>query len=186
MGILQTASKSKPMKKYLASLTVVFMTAIVYGQRGFGFDLGFSTSKAPMVAVKYYLGKNAASVGASYQIFNDALGKKEEEIVSGGDVAIGDGHYFYSIDIGYTRVLSEKVSLSGEVSFAKKSHYQNLSKNDFSQYHRILDTDSEVGVGGFVIYNFSEVFGLFGGYNSVRQATVGIELRIVKEKKRGY
>jgi len=176
------------MKFFFTLLLLIFLTALSYGQRGFGFDAGFSTSKAPMVAVKYFVEKNAASIGMSYQVFNDALGKKEDDFIPGTTV-IGDGHYFYSIDIGYTRILSENFAVSGEISFASKKYYQNLSDYSFSQggYHRIYKTESEVDVGAFLFYYFSDTFGMFGGYNSIRQASIGVEFRFLKPKsKTGY
>ena len=107
------------MKKYLVLLPSTFLSSFAYAQNGFGFDVGMATSKAPMIAVKYYLDKNAPSIGFSYQVFNDALGK-EEDLEAWRVLAIGDGDYFYSFDIGYTRVLSEKFSIGGEVSIRDK------------------------------------------------------------------
>ncbi|MFI5186550.1 MAG: hypothetical protein ACHQF0_07500 [Chitinophagales bacterium] len=167
------------MKKYLLLLTVIFFVTCSYGQKGFGFDVGIASSKAPMLDVKYFFNKNAASIGVSYQIFNDALGKKNDLIP--GTYAIGDGNYFFSVDIGYTRIVSKNFSVSGEVSIGQKSYYQNLSDNDFSAggYHRITSKTSKVGVGGIVTYNINAMVGVFAGYNSLRQAAVGVELRFV-------
>ena len=64
------------MKKYLVLATVIFLVIFSNAQKGFGFDLGIATSKAPMFDVKYFLNENAFSIGLSYQVFNDALGKK--------------------------------------------------------------------------------------------------------------
>ena len=66
------------MKKYSILLLALFFVMIATSQNGFGLDVGIGTSKAPMIAVKYYFDKNAASIGASYQVFNDALGKKKD------------------------------------------------------------------------------------------------------------
>jgi len=170
------------MKKHLALLSMAWVTLASYGQRGFGFDVGFTTSKAPMVALKYFLDKNAASIGVSYQIFNDALGSKEDVYTPGTVTAIGDGDYFYSIDVGYTRVLSDNFALSAEVSFVKREYYQNLSDYSFSEggYHIIYKTKNEVGFGGFLTYYFSDVVGLFAGYNSTRKAAIGVQFRFLK------
>jgi hypothetical protein len=171
------------MKKYLVLVPFIFFVSLASAQRGFGFDVGISTSKAPMIAVKYFLDKNAAFIGATYQIFNDALGKKMEFIP--GTPAIGDGDYFYAVDVGYTRILSEKVSISGELSFGKKKYFQNLSDDNFSAggYHTIYKTESTVGGGAYLTYNFNETFGVFGGYNSLREATFGLEIRLLHEEK---
>lgn len=171
------------MKKYLVLVPSVFFVLLTSAQRGFGFDVGIGTSKAPMLAVKYYFDKNAASVGATYQIFNDALGKNED--YKPGTTAIGDGDYFYSIDLGYTRILNESFSISGDVSIGKKKYYQNLRDDSSPQggYHRILKEKSQVGGGAYLYYNFNTNVGLFAGYNSMRGGTFGVEFRLVKEKQ---
>jgi len=171
------------MKKYSILLLILFFVMDVKSQDGFAADVGIGTSKAPMIAVKYYFDKNAASIGASYQIFNDALGKKNDLIP--GTTAIGNGDYFFSIDVGYTRVLNEDFSITGEVSIGQKKYYQNLSDDNFSQggYHYIYKTKSQVGGGAYLTYNFNATFGLFAGYNSMREATFGLEIRFAKQQQ---
>jgi len=170
------------MKKYSIVALSLFFITLAHGQKGFAIDLGIGTSKAPMIAVKYYLDKNAASIGASYQVFNNALGKNQDLVV--GDTAIGDGDYFYSFDIGYTRVISEKFSIGAEVSFGTKKYYQNLRDDSAPSgaYHRIIDTKSVIGGGGLLFYNVNEAFSIFGGYNSLREGTFGLEFRFLSEK----
>ena len=167
------------MKKYLALATVIFLVIFSNAQKGFGFDLGIATSKAPMFDVKYFLNENAFSIGLSYQVFNDALGKKRDLIP--GTNAIGDGDYFLTVDIGYTRILSEKFSVSGEVSIGSRKYYQNISDNDFPKggYHRITNTKSIVGVGGIITYNANNTVGFFAGYNSIREAAAGVQIKFV-------
>jgi hypothetical protein len=171
------------MKKYLVLVPSIFFVLLASAQKGFGFDVGISTSKAPLVAVKYFFDKNAVSLGATYQIFNDALGKKNDYIP--GTPAIGDGDYFFSVDVGYTRVLNENFSVSGDVSIGQKKYYQNLSDDNFSQggYHYIYKTKSQVGGGAYVTYNFNINFGLFAGYNSMRGGTFGLEVRLFKDQQ---
>ncbi|HEY1870182.1 MAG TPA: hypothetical protein VGG71_03945 [Chitinophagaceae bacterium] len=169
------------MKRYLILTAAVFFVIFSFGQQGFGFGVGFSTSKAPMVNVKYFFDRNAVSLGGSYQAFNDALGKKLDEPKPGASV-IGDGDYFYSVDIGYTRILNEKFSLSGEVSIAKKIFYQNFTDYSFSQggYHHTYKTISETGIGVFGTYYFNDVLGVFAGYNTKRQAFIGLDVRFLQ------
>ena len=168
------------MKKYLVLTTVIFLVIFSDAQKGFGFDLGIATSKAPMFDVKYFLNENAFSLGLSYQIFNDALGKKESGVIPGTN-AIGDGDYFFTVDIGYTRILSEKFSVSGEISVGSRKFYQNLSDNNFSEggYHRIYKTKSIVGAGGIITYNANNTVGFFAGYNSIREAAAGVQIKFV-------
>ena len=168
------------MKKYLALIIVVFLVIFSNAQKGLGFDLGIATSKAPMFDIKYFLNENAFSLGASYQIFNDALGKKKDGVIPGTN-AIGDGDYFFSVDMGYTRLLNEKFSVSGEISIGNRKFYQNLSDNNFSEggYHRITKTNVIVGVGASITYNANDIVGFFAGYNSIREAAAGVQIKFV-------
>ena len=177
--------KSKSMKKYTVLVPFVFALSLASAQQsGFGFDLGIATSKAPMIAAKYYFQKNAVSIGGTYTLFNDALGEKKDQIQP-GDKVVGDGKTFYTIDIGYTRVLSEKFSVEGELSIGEKKYYQNINDDNSSSgaYHvfGFKDSKSIVGGGAFLYYNANEIFGLFAGYNSVRGGTLGVELRLFKQ-----
>ena len=174
-------ANQKSMKKYSVLVPLILIGSLASAQNGFGFDLGMSTSKTPMLTAKYYIDKNAPSIGFSYQIFNDALGKKQN--LNPGDTAIGDGDYYYSFDIGYTRVLSEKISIGAELSVGRRKYYQNLRDDNAPQggYHRILSSKSVVGGGGFLYYNINEMFGLFAGYNSLREGTFGLEIRVFKQ-----
>jgi len=175
--------KSRSMNKYLILIPSVFFVLLTSAQTGFGFDAGIGTSKAPMIAVKYFFGNNAASIGATYQVFNDALGKKHDYLA--GTTAIGDGDYFYSIDVGYTRILNENFSISGDVSIGEKKYYQNLRDDNSPQggYHQIYKSKSQVGGGAYLTYNFNTSFGLFAGYNSLRGGTFGLEFRFLKDKQ---
>jgi hypothetical protein len=172
------------MKKYLVLVPCILFVLLATGQNGFGFDVGISTSKAPMIAVKYFFDKNAVSVGATYQIFNDALGPRHDELLP-NSTGIDDGDYFYSVDVGYTRILSDKFSIAGELSFGKKMYFWNFSKDDISAggYHWIHDTKSEFGGGALLFYNFNQTFSLFAGYNSMRDGTFGLEVRLFKQQQ---
>src|SRR5215467_9183546 len=153
------------MKRVLLLTIIIFFVTFSFGQQGFGFGVGFSTSKAPFVNAKYFFDKNAVSIGASYQAFNDALGKKHD-VMPSDTFVIGDGDYFYSIDLGYTRMINEKFSISGEVSFGKKMFYQNIGNSSYSDggYYINDKKKSEIGGGVFATYYFSETLGVFAGY----------------------
>ena len=165
------------MNKYLLLLTFVLPALLSFGQSGLGFDLGFGTSKSGMLAGKYYYDEhNAFSVGFSYQS-NHELGKRNSK--QAGDTIIGNGHYFYSVDLGYTRIFDDQFSLEGEISTGPKKYYTNFRDNNLSAggFHVIDKSKFQVGLGALFIYHFNEIFGLYGGYNTIRQATFGLQVR---------
>ena len=172
------------MKKYFVLVPSVFFVLVASAQKGFAFDVGIGTSKAPMIAVKYFFDKNAVSLGGSYQVFNDALGPRHDEMLP-GSTGIDDGDYFYSLDIGYTRVFSEKFAVAGELSFGKRRYFWDFSNEDFTAggYHWIHKEKSEFGGGALLFYNINPTLGFFAGYNSLREGTFGVEIRLLKEKQ---
>jgi len=164
------------MKKLLLSVIVIFCAVFLFGQNGFGIDVGFSTSKAFMVAGKYFVGPNGFSLGASYQS-NHELGKKLAAKLN--DDIIGNGNYFYTADVGYTRILNEQFSIEGEVSIGVKKYYTNYRDNNSSSgaYHVINKTKAAGGGGAILVYHFNEIFGVFAGYNSLREGSLGLQIR---------
>ena len=167
------------MKKHLLALTIVFFATCTFAQTGFGFDVGYATSKSAMIDFKYFLNENAFSLGFTYQSSN-ALGKKAKE--RGPNFIIGNGDFYYSVDVGYTRILSEKFSVEGEISIGQRSFYTNFNDNANGDggYHVIDRKKSLVGVGGILSYSLSDIFGFFAGYNSLREAAAGLQVKFVK------
>ena len=171
--------KTELMKKYLFVVIAVFFAAFSNGQKGYGFDLGFATSKSPMASFIYFRDNNAFSLGFSYE-FNNTLGRRLKEKLSYFE--IGHGDYFLTADAGYTRIFSEKFSLEGEVSVGERKYYKNYSDNTFPQggYHVIYKKKAIVGLGAIAVYNFNDIFGVFGGLNTIRIATIGVQMKFVQ------
>ena len=168
------------MKKLLLLLPFIFSVIFSFGQNGLGVDVGFATSKAAMVAGKYFVGPNGFSLGGSYQS-NHELGKR---LTQKNDSIIGNGNYFYTLDLGYTRVLNDQFSVEGELSIGPKKYYNNYRDKALSAgaYHVISKTKTTVGAGAFVIYHFNEIFGIYAGYNSIREGSFGLQIRFGQKK----
>jgi len=167
------------MKKYLLSLPAILFLTIAHGQTGMGFNAGYGIKKSPMASVEYFINENGFSLGFSYQL-NDALGKKVTTHTN--DFAIGNGDFFLTGDVGYTRIINEKFAVEGELSFGQRKYYTNYSNNSYSDggYHRILKSKSIVGAGVFGLYYINNVVGFFAGYNSIRELAFGVQFKFVK------
>lgn len=167
------------MKKYLLILPVVFLASLLRAQNGLGFNLGYATSKAPMASIVYFVDDNAFSLGLSYQL-NDALGKKLTNTTT--DVVIGNGDFFFIGSAGYTRIISDKVALEGELSFGQRSYYTNYTNNNYSAggYHRILKTKAIFGGGASIVYSINDIVGVFAGYNSISELGFGVQFRFLQ------
>ncbi len=150
-------------------------------QKGFGLGFGFSTKGSINGDIKYYLKKNAFSIGGTYEI-NGALGKGVTERLSNyGTTEVGSGEYFYTVDFGYTRLI-KRIEFTGEASVGSVIEYTNYEDNRFTEggYHLVNSTRSIVGVGIFVTYFANKQIGFSGGFNTIRGASLGLHLKFVK------
>ena len=172
------------MKKIITFLTFVFFLNFTYGQTGFGFDLGLATSKSALFDIKYFKNKNAFSLGLTYQ-FNDAKGEKVTKQLSNyGRTVDRTGSYIYTVDFGYTRTLTDKISLTGELSVGGRNHYTNYIDSRFTDggYYMIDKSESLFGIGGLVTYYLNQNFGVFAGYNSIRSIAIGLQIKLLNQK----
>lgn len=167
------------MKKYLLLLPALFLMSLLKAQTGLGFNVGYATSKAPMVSIEYFMDENSLFLGLSYQL-NDALGKKVTNTTT--DVVIGNGDFFFIGSAGYARTISDKVALRGELSFGQRSYYTNYTNNNYSSggYHRILQTKAVFGGGAYIVYSINGVVGAFVGYNSISELGFGVQFKFIQ------
>ena len=103
-----------------------------------------------------------------------------------GATAIGDGDYFYSFDIGYTRVIMRKFFYFRGGIHWKRKHYQNFRDDNLLQAGIIefMKTISEVGGGGISHFIISvEILAYLPVTIPLREGTFGLELRFFHEKQ---
>ena len=157
-------------------------TGIANGQSGFGVDVGYASSHAVNMNLKYYRGHHVFSAGGTFQ-FSDARGKKVKEQRTGfGRTVTGHGDHFYTADLGYSYRLRQRFSVGGEFSFGERSYYTEYSDNRFSGggYHMIDRSRFVFGAGVMAAYDIDDMFGVYAGYNTVRSVSVGLQIRFVK------
>ena len=155
---------------------------IASAQSGFGVDVGYASSHAVNMNLKYYRGQHIVSAGGTFQ-FSDARGKKVKDQRTGfGRTVIGHGDYFYTADVGYSYRLRQRFSVGGELSFGERNYYTEYSDNRFSGggYHMIDRSRFVFGAGVLAAYDIDDMFAVFAGYNTIRSVSAGLQIRVVK------
>lgn len=170
------------MLKIALSALLLVLAIQSTGQTGFGVDVGYATANAVMMNVKYIKNANAFSIGATYE-FNTAKGKKVKAQLPGyGQEITGDGDYFYSVDLGYSRGFGGRWHVGGEISLGEKTYYNEFKDNRFSGGGYQLATREKfvLGFGVTGAYDIDDMFGVFAGLHTLRHFSVGLQLRFLK------
>ena len=159
----------------LSICLILFVPSVSYSQ-DFGFVLGYATSNALMVGGHLIQQKFLYRFCVSFEP-SDAKGEEvTEQKPNYGQTIEGGGDYFTSYDLSVGYYVTQKMTLSGEISIAEKRYYTNYIDNRFTDggYHMIDKSETLFGFGLSAGYIFYSGFGLLAGYNSIREFSLGI------------
>ena len=122
------------MKKII--LFVIFSSVITFCQSqvkdgGGGFSFSYSINNAWGADMFARSGNNRFHLGYGHQFNGQEIEvvKKQKETV--GVTEIGNGEYFWVIDLGYSRIFIDKITVHSEISIGGKNQYTSF-KNDRS------------------------------------------------------
>lgn len=157
--------------------TTLFCVDAVKAQK-WGIGIGYGTSSSIHVDFSYLSNQNVFHIGGTGQFSNSKGKLLSEQGPNHGRTVDGRGQYFWTVDFGYGRYLTERLSVHGELSVGAVNDFTNYVDNRFSGggYHMVDSTEITGGVGANVGYGFSDSVSGFVGYNTLREITFGIRL----------
>lgn len=145
-----------------------------------GFSMSYSTGKTLGFDLFYFKENNRFHIGYGYQ-FNGQKNKvvKERE-ANYGLTPIESGDFFGLVDLGYSRVLFDKLTIHPEVSFGTQHQFTSFKDDRFSDggYSLISKSTGKTGVGCNVGFLVTEQFEVFVGYHTLKKLGVGMRLAI--------
>lgn len=162
----------------LLSILTLLIFANSAKAQNWGLGIGYGTSSSIHADFSYLSNQNVFHIGGTYQFSNTKGKLLSEQGPNHGRTVDGRGQYFWTIDFGYGRYLTEKLSVHGELSVGAVNDFTNYVDNRFSGggYHMIDSTEITGGIGANVGYGFSDSVSGFVGYNTLREITFGIRL----------
>ena len=164
------------MKRKLLLLLALFTLLVSNAQSKYGASVSYSSENT--VGFDFFLtkGENRFHLGFGYE-----FGKQKKKIVSErksnyGLTKIEDGDYLWLIDLGYSRFITEKLSINPELSFGKLTEFTNYEDNRFNDggYSLINNTESKIGFGVNVGYLVTENFEPFIGFGTLKKMNFGL------------
>jgi hypothetical protein len=128
-----------------------------------GFSLSYSTNNVWGVDMFAGLGNNRFHLGYGHQ-FNgqeNKVIKKQKE--TNELTEIGNGEYFWVIDLGYSRIFMDRITVHSEFSIGGKNEFTSFKndRNYYKDYSLVTGSKSTLGIGlnvGYLLENGLEPF----------------------------
>ena len=169
------------MKKII--IFVILSSVITYckGQDidfGRGLSLSYSTNNAWGVDMFARAGNNRFHIGYGHQFNGQEIKVIKEQKQTDGLTEIGSGEYFWVIDIGYSRIFINKITVHSEFSIGGKNAFTSFKadKSYPKDYSLVTDSKSALGIGLKVGYLLNNGLEPFLGLHTLKKVDFGVRL----------
>lgn len=162
------------MKLTLIFFLTILSLSICKAQLGVSFS--YSTGKALALDLFYGKHNNRFHLGYGHQ-FNGQKKKVVRERESNyGLTKIEDGDFFWLIDLGYSRIIADKLTIHPEVSIGGKNYFTSYKDDRFSDngYSLINNSETQIGIGVNFGYFISKNIEPFIGYHTIKKMNFGL------------
>jgi len=166
-------------KAILTAVLALSLSLTLHAQ--FGVSLAYSSAKFFSGNIHFEKDNNRFHFGASYTGDGpkDTVVKERKE--NYGLTKTGEGSYTWAIDLGYSRVWFDRLTINPEISLGSKTVFTNYADSRFSDggYSLIDDTKATAGIGvnaGYIIGDGATLVEPFFGIHTMKNLNFGVRL----------
>lgn len=143
-----------------------------------GIGLNYSTYQSFGGELIFISKLNRFHFGASVEPSSTKGKYVSKQLSNYGRTISGYGTYSWFLDLGYSRVIFNKISLHGELTYGSDNDFVNYNDNRFNGggYHMVTNRKSMFGAGTNIGYLISKNWEIYGGYNTLKKAQFGIRI----------
>jgi hypothetical protein len=162
------------MKYILTTIILIFYISFAKAQR-YGVSFSYSTGKALAMDLFYSKSFNRFHFGYGYQFNGQKKTVIKERKATYGLSEIEDGDFFWLVDLGYSRIIAQKLTIHPEISFGAKRYFTSYEDDRFKDngYSLINRTETKAGVGVNIGYFIAEKIEPFVGYHTMKKMNFG-------------
>ena len=166
------------MKTTIVCVLIMLASSTAIWAQKFGITFAYSTENVLSVDFFRALEKNRFHFGVAYQSGGQLSTVVEEREANYGLTEIDDGKFFWSIDLGYSRVFLGGVSINPEFSFGTEKQFTNYRDNRFKDngYSLVTDKGNVVGLGLNLGYKIGSMLEPILGYHTMKGANFGLRV----------
>lgn len=169
------------MKKFLIFIFALFITTICQGQvrdGGGGLSFSYSTNNAWGVDMFAGPGNNRFHLGYGHQFNGQEIKVIKKQKETNELTEIGKGEYFWVIDIGYSRIFMDRITVHSEFSIGGKNEFTSFKadRTYYEDYSLVTGSKSALGIGLKVGYLLNNGLEPFIGFHTLKKIDFGIRL----------
>lgn len=145
-------------------------------QNGLGGSFAVSSEKVFSIDLFYGYENNRFHLGYAEQPRGTKNTVVTERPANYGLTKIEDGQYISLFDLGYSRVIVQKITVHGEMSIGRTNYFTSYVDNRFSDggYSLIKRTEGLAGIGTNIGFLIKENIEPFIGYHTLKGYNFGI------------
>ncbi|WP_242206494.1 hypothetical protein [Aestuariivivens insulae] len=159
------------MKKNIVVFIAILLIIECQGQEGI--SLSQSTNNTFIIDIFARGDNNRLHFGYSHQ-FNGQKGKVEKTKLD-GSTETEKGKYFWTCDLGYSRIFFNHIAVHSELSIGGSKKFTNFKdeRDYIDDYSVITSRNLAVGIGLKLGYSFKFGFEPFIGFNTLKKVDIG-------------
>ena len=164
------------MKKLILILCFGMFSIVSSKAQNIGVSLSYSTKNVLAMDLFFRKETHRFHFGYGHQ-FNGQKNKVVRERESNyGLTKIEDGDFFWVIDLGYSRIISDVLTIHPEISIGGKNYFTSYKDNRFSDngYSLINRSETIAGLGVNVGYFLNDNIEPFIGYHTMKKMNFGL------------
>lgn len=167
--------------KRLLLIIVITYPFLSMAQTFSGFGVSFSGATANSFNGDVFMvnnGVNRFHLGFGFQRGGQKGKVVDDQAQNYGQTEDGRGVYFFIVDLGFSRVINERVTINPEITIGQDKHYTNYIDRRFSsdRYHLITNKEGIFGAGLKAGYIIKEHFEAFTGFNTIKKIEIGLRI----------
>ncbi|WP_370479037.1 hypothetical protein [Tamlana flava] len=161
----------------IASFTITYCQGQVRDRES-GLSLFASTNDSAGIDFFGREGNSRIHFGYSYQFNGQKNEIKKKQGQTDGLTEDGKGDYFWVIDLGYSRIFIDKLTVHSELSIGGKKEFTNFLDDRYSDdgYSLITSSKAVMGVGLNMGYLMNNGLEPFIGIHTLKKINIGVRL----------
>ncbi|MHA7110579.1 hypothetical protein ACRTDU_10665 [Sunxiuqinia elliptica] len=165
-------------KIVLGLIFLIFLNKTSNGQ--IGSSISFATDKVLGLNIFYTKNNNSFYLGYSYQFNGQKNTVVNERKKTYGTTPIENGDFYSLVDLGYSRLFFNQLTVQPEVSFGSKKYFTSYSDKRFKDdgYSLVNSSETLTGIGVNLGYKINDLIEPFCGFHTIKKLNFGVRIHI--------
>ena len=170
------SNKNNILRVVLGLILLICLTKTSYSQ--IGSSISFATDKVLGLNIFYTKNDNSFYLGYSHQFNGQKNTVVNERKETYGTTPIENGDFYSLVDIGYSRLFFNQLTVQPEVSLGSKKYFTSYSDRRFKDdgYSLVNSSETITGIGVNLGYKVNDLIEPFLGFHTIKKLNFGVRI----------